>query len=376
MARLTVALVAGATVLLVAAPTGTAFQMQHNPNANLDGKIVLSPAAERITTTEPEGSQPIGPGIKVIRYILLQNRSKAVLEFDLEVSEVVGSNAEDIVEVRHGSHSGAAAWVQIERQQLKLKPGATATVQLTIAIPRAVKPGSKSFAVTATQRSAPVASKGAGVTPVFRQVAIFIVDLPGPAPIKGRITQAAMTSSSDTLRSAGTRRERKRKFFLGKHRLTFTMAYENKGERLLVPEGSIEVRDMFNRVIKRYPVKRFTVYPAGEAAATIDMRQMPSFGAFRARLTLNSDAGKQERKLGWVILVPKWLLFALGAVAGYGLYLLVRLINERRRYGKWEDYVGDGGEGGGDEDDDDDDDPDDSALLDELDPDDSFSTRA
>lgn len=335
------ALIAATTsilVMLTAASPAHAFQIKPNPNTNLDGKIVLSPAAERITTDDPEGGKPIGPGMTVTRYVLLQNRAKKRTKFTLDISQVVGSNADDIVEVRHGIRESAAGWVLLERNAVELNPGDMATIKLTIAIPKGVKPGSKAFAISATQASAPVETEGAGVTPIFRQVAIFIVDLPGTAPIEGEFTRLYMRSSTDTLRSvAGKKAKVNRHLYVGKHELTLVMEYTNGGERLLTPQGEVEVRDLFDRVVARYPVPRFTVYPEGAAAQQIELRKLPKVGIFRVQVVLSSDAGQQKRKLPRFLLIPSWLLWGTIALVVLIVARVAWGVWQRRRYGEWLD---------------------------------------
>lgn len=319
-----------ATVTGVAATSAAGFSIQKNPGSNLDGKIVLSPAAERVSTVSTDGGGAIAPGMRVTRQVLVQNRSTQTTQFDLDISQVVGSNAEVVVEIRHGVRQGAAAWAQLERRYIELAPGEVATVNVTIDIPKAVKPGSKPFAVTATQRAATTQTTGAGVTPIFRQVAIFIVELPGDAPTGGKITRAEVVAASDTLRRARGADGRLIPFYPGKQAMRAVVEFENTGERLLTPEGRIEVRNVFGKVVHRYPVKRFTVYPEGEAGIQMDLRKLPSFGMFRASLELESEAGKQTRKLGSFVLAPWWVMGLLAAAVIYAGYQAVRWWLDRR----------------------------------------------
>lgn len=330
-----------AALSLVIPSTPFAFSIKPNKSTNLDGKVLVSPAAERITTMQADGGDPIAPGKQVIRPLLVQNRSEKTADFDLDVAQVVGSNAEDIVEVRHGVRQGSAAWVTLERQTLTLKPGDTATVLVTIAIPKLVKPGSKAFAVTVTQRGAQVQTKGAGVTPIFRQIAIYIVDLPGDAPIKGKIVSARVTSDEDTLRAVRGEKPRTKGFFLGEQHLSFSLTYKNSGDRLLTPEGSVQVKDLIGREVARYNIKRFTVYPEGENAIQFEMKKLPMFGILRAHVVLESDAGKQSHTLGWIIVAPKWALYVLAALLLVIAFKTVRWFMHRRKVAKWADGLDD-----------------------------------
>ncbi len=319
--------IAAAVTLAQQPPQASGYSVKMNKNTKLDGKTVMSPAAERITTVKPDGGKTIGPGIKVDRNILIQNRAKSKTDFTLDIAQVVGSNAENIVEVRNGVRQGAAAWVELEKTTITLKPGETATIGLKIDIPTTVKPGSKAFAVTATQAPSAEPQSGAGVTPIFRQVAIFILELPGDAPIKGNIKRAEITDAKETVKT-GQRSSAGPLFsdIDGKPRLTLTVEYKNDGERLLTPQGKVEVKDLFGRVVGKYEIRRFTVYPEGEAGIQLDMRKIPFIGIFSTKLTLESDAGVQSRQLGRFIMLPWWSMLIITLL---WLYFTIRIARWR-----------------------------------------------
>ena len=346
-------------LLTVFAAPAAAIRVEDRGTAGLDGKVVMSPAAERVETVEADGGEQIGPGSVVQRWIILHNRTKEKVDFDLEVSQVVGSTAELVVEVRHGVREGAAAWVTLEDTSFSLKPGQQGTIGVTIRIPKSVKPGSKPFAVTATQRSPQVQTEGAGIAPQFKQVAIFIMELPGDAPVKGEFTKATITSAqqSEAAGRDGKEAPVNSRFYVGPkffkfgktHDLRLSTEYENSGERLLKPKGQVVVRDIIGRVAQRYDVKEFTVYPDGENAGQVQLKGLPSLGVFQVKVELTSEAGgKQSTTLPRFVIVPKWFLAVAGAFLLYILYRLVGWQLRRRR--EWRRYMA---EEGGDDDGDD-----------------------
>ena len=340
----TLGIAALASMALLAAPAG-AFQVEDRGTAGLDGKVVMSPAAERIETVDAEGGEQVGPGSVIQRPVIIHNRTEAPVTFDFDVAQVVGSSAELVVEVRHGVREGAAAWVTLERTSFTLKPGQQGTMLVTIRVPKDVTPGSKPFAVTATQRTAQVQTEGAGIAPQFKQVGIFIVELPGDAPVKGTLTEANITSAQKGIDAARDGKEAPKNARLyvgpgltGSHRLTLSAAYENAGERLIRPTGRVVVRDIFGRVAGRYDLKDFTVYPEGEAAQTVELKGLPSLGLFTAKVELESEpTGKQTTTLPRFVMVPKWFLLAAGAFLLYWIYRLVRWQLARRR--EWQAYL-------------------------------------
>lgn len=346
-------------VPLLLVPSGApAFQVKDQGTAGLDGKVVMSPAAERIETIAPDSGEQVAPGSVVKRSVIIHNRTKDTVEFDMDVAQVVGSDAELIVEVRHGVREGAAAWVELEKTSFSLKPGQQGTMIVTIRIPESVKPGSKPFAVTATQRTQQAQTQGAGIAPQFKQVAIFIVELPGDAPVKGSLTDASITSAQKGIAAAqkGERSPKNARLYIspkltGSHRLTLSAEYENKGERLLKPTGRVIIKDIFGRTAGSYVIREFTVYPDGEAAQTVELKGLPSLGVFTATVELQSEpTGKQKTTLPRFVMIPKWFLAAGGALLVYLLFKLARWRLARRR--EWQAYLdseGDGAAGSPDE---------------------------
>jgi hypothetical protein len=342
-----VGLAAWAMLTVLAAPAA-AIKVEDRGTGGLDGNVVMSPAAERVETVLPDGGDRIGPGSVVHRDVIIHNRTKAPVTFDLDVSEVVGSTAELIVEIKHGSHGGAAAWVTLSDTTFTLKPGQQGTVGVTIKIPANVKPGSKPFAVTATQRAAQVQSSGAGIAPQFKQSGIFIMELPGDAPVKGSFTKATITSAQKSIAAAkdGGRAPVNARWYVSPHwadthDLTLSTEYKNTGERLLTPSGKITVKDIFGRVAGRYDIDQFTVYPGGSAAKATELKGLPSLGIFTASVKVQSEAGgTQSTTLPRFVVVPKWFLLALAAFVLFGLFRLVRWQLRRRR--EWRRFLAEG----------------------------------
>jgi hypothetical protein len=338
----------------VAGPSGAgAFSITPAPEGggNLDGKVVMSPAAERIETTTAKDGERIAPGDTVIRQIVLHNRTEAPIDFDLGIKQVVGSDAELIVELLD-TREGAAAWVQLERPTIRLKPGEQGAVNVTVRIPKKVTPGSKPFAITATQRAGTVEVEGIGVAPQFEQAAIFIVELPGDAPVKGGLTEATITSAQKNLAAAtdGTPPPKNSRLYVSPgfsdaHRLSLATQYENKGERILQPSGKVVVKDLFGRVVGQYQVPQFSVYPGGEAAGSVEMKGLPSLGLFTVSVELTSEAaGAQSTTLPRFFMVPKWLL---ALIAGGALWLLWKVARwQLRRRREWKQYLADEAAGG------------------------------
>ncbi|MCW2955154.1 MAG: hypothetical protein JWO69_23 [Thermoleophilia bacterium] len=311
----------------------------------------MSPANERIITVDPAGGGlAIGPGSTVRRAVSIQNRSTHAKEFVLEVAQVVPGGAGVVAETRRGIREGAAAWVTLDRSRFVLQPDQRGTAMATVRIPRLIKPGSKPFAVVATQHdvtgpASPQETSPTGVTPTFAQTAIFVLEIPGDAPVRGSIERADVTSAQKRLAAAGDQdgaTPKNSRVYVGPgltgtHRLTATIAYRNDGERLITARGKVVVRDLFGRTVGRYPISEFRSYPGGSASAIVELRGLPSLGWFRTSVELDTDAGNISRRLSGFALLPKWFP---AAVTGLVLVAVGRLVRRRRReaaatYAEW-----------------------------------------
>ena len=327
--------VLSATAVALVCAWGTAAEaVKITPNASIkaDGSVSVSPAAQRITTATPDGTTLIQPGMTISRTLIILNRTAGQLTTQLATADVVGSNARDVVEIRDGVHLDASGWARLEQPRVTLESGDTAEIKVTIRIPKLVKPGTHAFAVTVTQLPGQAGTTGrAGISATFRQAAIFIIDLPGTAPVSGKITQAHISSASDILRSVAGQRARRSWLYLGEHDLSFALVYRNTGRRLLRTEGKLDVRDVFGRDVARYEVPSLTVYPDGENQTALSLTKLPAFGMVKAQLTLRSEAGVEHRDLGWIVLIPYWLLAVLGALL---VVVVIQIIRSRRA---WDD---------------------------------------
>ena len=278
--------------------------IQEAPGTPLDGRIVISPGAEVV---------PGQPGKRVVRKVLLQNRQKAEVTFDLVTAEVVGSSSEQIVDIRYERpRGGAAGWTKLAVAEVTVPPGATATIDVTIAVPKSAPPGSKALAVAATQRTTfDATGGGAGVTPVFRAVAIFIVDLPGDAAIDEDIATVDLRPKArfdGRLRTEGKPP-------------TVAVAYRNEGARLLKPAGVVRVKNLFGGAVKEYAVGDVTVYPEGENRIEVELGKLPRIGLFSVDMQLTSEGRTRTYDLGRFLRAPAWLLVATIALLLAGIAL-------------------------------------------------------
>lgn len=345
--RLVVAAIACGLIALALLPDRAQSFSITKTNVALDNKFVMSPAAERIVTVEPESGELIGPGMTVKRAVIITNRTKNTTTFTLSLAQVVGSRDGSIAEVRHGVIEGAAAWASLERPSFTLKSGEQAQDIVTIKIPAKVTPGSKSFAVVATLSGGTTEVQGAGVATQFEQDAIYTVELPGDAPVKGELTKAEIRSAQKGLEAGQEGKEPpvNSRFYVGpkiagKHRLTLSTEYVNEGERLLRPSGRVIVKDIFGRTAGTYTLQPFTVYPDGSNEQQVELKGLPSLGLFTATVEVKTDVSTQKTQLKRFVLVPKWFLAVVLAALVYLVALLVvRFLRRRdeRLYGTDDD---------------------------------------
>ena len=124
----------------------------------------------------------------------------------------------------------------------------------------------------------------------------------------------------------------------------------------------LELKDMFGRVVGHYAVDHLTVYPNGDNGVQFELKKLPWFGIIHGKVTLDSDAGHQTRDIGWFVVAPTWLVWALAIV----LVLIVGMVGlwlwRRWRWRRWAALLED-------EDEDDEDGEFEDEDLDDADPD-------
>lgn len=280
------------------------------------GEVLVQPSAELVPAT---------PGVTIVRRVVITNRTARAVRFTLGIAQVVGSHdPREVVEVRRGSRDGAAGWASLEAGTILVRAHRQVRVPVTVDVPDHAAAGSSSFAVL-VERS-PTDATG-GRTAVFSQVAIFVVDVPGPAVERDGVARAVVHEAAPE--SAEVRSPRT--FYVGHVRLVLDLVYRDDGARAINPAGYVAMDAPFGIEQSRTPIRPFSAYPRGAAAETIELRRVPSIGLLRPRVVLTTTSGRHVRTLPYIVIVPVWAL-VIGAVLVAALLALTgRMVWNRTR---------------------------------------------
>lgn len=309
---------AACAVLLTAAVGTPAPAPAAAPVASATAELVVAPSAERVSTTRAGERDPVVPGSTVQRAVRVTNRGVAPAVVDVGVASAAAARDGSLVELSSRSTAGAAAWVTLDRRSVTIPSGATRQVAVRVQVPRTAPAGSHPFAVTVTRTS----SSGTA----FRQVAIFVLELPGAARPHVRITGASLRERRDG------RDEPARSWHVilapgGRPHLRAEWTLENSGARLVDVRGELRVRSALGRT-RRTPVERVSLLPGGAAPGHQDLHHVGGLGVYHVDLVALDPVGARTlHSYGRVIVVPVWALFVVLLV----VVLMSRAVRRLRR---------------------------------------------
>jgi hypothetical protein len=281
------AVLLGTAAFTASAPAVTIEHEDVEPN----GQVVMSPAAERIETTEADGGPAIAPGDTVHRSIILRNQTTDTTTSTLSVAGVTGSsNPALVVDIDHETPTGAANWATVEVPRIVLRPGDVGTVDVEIKIPKDAAPGSHPFGIAAQHdlKSAEV----------YRQVAIFIVEVPGDVKRAVRFGDLRTTAYEDDDHQP-TSHPAPVVVVDHSDQLKLELEVQNEGGRLEKLQGALELRRLFGGDVERASDTTFSAYPGGSALLSFDQAIDLEPGTYVLRATVEGADGVKTRS--WLV---------------------------------------------------------------------------
>lgn len=301
-----------------------AFTISRSKPARLDGRVFVDPSAVRIQTNTPTSKRSIGPG-STFRYPLtVANRTRSTVSFDLELRRVVGSS--NVADVRE-DRGGAAGWASVDQPYFSLRSGETAHVLVTGQVPTNAPPGSHSFAVAVTQRPTGTPAGASGVTPIVRQLAVYIVEVPGDAIVSGELVRARIVSGSERPPADQFSHDL---LFLGQRALDVEVGYRNTGQRLLVVSGRLTLRSLLGNQAGSFPIDSFVTYPDGSGYSSARLSGLPKLALLHGTITVTSEAGRKQHATGWFLVGPRLLPLMIIQAVLLLLVVVLALVRFRR----------------------------------------------
>ena len=95
----------------------------------------------------------------------------------------------------------------------------------------------------------------------------------------------------------------------------FEIAFKNTGNVHLVPYGTIEIKNMFGKVVSTLPVDAYFALPNSTRYRDVEWTSGFSLGLYTASLSLNKGYGNQYDNVNLSFWVLPWKILLIGFVS-------------------------------------------------------------
>jgi hypothetical protein len=226
------------------------------------------------------------PGRRIARTLRVVNSGTAPGTVRLyAVDATTSATSGAVYRSERDARTGVGAWTKISRSRLRLPAGGSATIRVTVDVPRGVRPGQHLGAVVAENaglRRGRSVKRGKGSLRVdvkLLTIDAVQVNLPGR-----RFSHLSLTAA----RPGGSR-----------GRQSVLVGIRNDGTEMVKPHGSLELRDDSGRLLMRSSLGLDTLVPdtAISYPVRVTGRALPA-GSYRASVALRYPGGVARRTLG------------------------------------------------------------------------------
>ena len=274
-------------------------------DGELAGNLITSPATD---------SAEVEPG-DVARFTMrIINLTDRAFVAQITASDVVRTDSlEEAFETRFGVREDAAGWVVLPTQtRISIKPGTQAVVPITAIVPEKVKPGTRGFAISATQvPGSPGAVDG---VPLARLTSVYLLEIRGDAQTGGTLKS---TSKGD-------------RFGFGATTLQIEQTFRNTGDRVLRPKGQVQSNLLIGSPRKLASIPQRSVWPRSTRRLdSVDARLATSLLPRRLTAVVDTKAGTHRDAIGWT-----WRFSWIHLLIWIGLisFIVVAVVRLARRW--------------------------------------------
>lgn len=283
------------------------------------GQSTTPTEAYTITTTAipPRLEISAKPGATVQKTIKVQNTSADMQGYTTEVEDfVVGSDGKTPLPLTQkvDNRYSLASWVTLSPTKFTLKSNESQVMDVLVQIPADALPGGH-YAMVLHQPSTPNKNN---------DEALFAQGSSGIAPRVG--TLVYLTVEGDVHEEAFIRNFKSPRFLeFGPVRFTYSL--ENRSDIHIQPQSSIEVKDVFGRVMDTIKVEERNVFPMTTRDFEARYERYWGFGPYRATLVVpygSKGAVTQSLISFWIIPVRLILGILLLIAAASSIIILIR----------------------------------------------------
>lgn len=281
------------------------FSIEKEPDIEVRGDFQVGPA---------EFTDALNPGEQHTEQIQLTNRQGSQATYTITMEDFApGDDKNPIILYNKevGPYS-ARSWLAPAARRLQLEHGERAFMPVRISVPANASAGDHYVAVVISRDVPPSQQKSSGFVAVSRVAALFLIT------VKGDIVRDGQLDYFRSLYPA-----------YWSLPIQFEMKYTNTGTVHVIPQGTIEIRNIFGVAVDEIPMKDWVILRGSSRLRQAEWNPTFALGYYRAVTHFQADTKTPIRELStgfWVVPVFPLLivLFVIFLVS-----LLVQLFMNR-----------------------------------------------
>lgn len=295
-----------ATVVLAATGTAGALTIESHPNDDVTHGISGSP---------PRLELNVDPGEVRVEKLIFRNLTGAPDVIEIETDDITSTDRE-FLKIAEQAKYGASTWITPEVNSVSSKHGDTIIMSITIRVPKDAEPGSHYAVVSGRIGPDGTEVKGASTAAFKASVALQVfLTVAGEQVVGGKIVRA----------EAPRLLQRKQGSYV-----TYRVRYRNTGNVTDEVGGSVRVRSVLGRTVKRLPLKQGIVLRGSEREYRAIWTDPPWIGRFSPKVTMVGKNGrKQTMELPAVWVIPPWY-YLVGLLVALVVPLVAWWVRRRR----------------------------------------------
>ncbi len=251
------------------------------------------------------------PGEEQTVQISLLSRSDDEYTYSI-TAEDFGADEEEDIRLFGGQDGpfSARRWAKTPITSLKLSHGEHATIPVTVTVPANAAAGDHYVAVL-FQRD-PKEGPQAGFNIIARVGVLFLITVKGPAVKKGHLeTFKSLLPVYWWLPAE------------------FSLQYRNEGTVHLVPQGSVQIKNIFGITVDDIPVRDWYVLRASARNRLITWKPHFALGYYKATVKVKTEANPESEEISVAFWVVPVIPVSIGLIAIFLVSFIVQMFFSR-----------------------------------------------
>jgi len=248
------------------------------------------------------------PGEYQTRFVTVRNLSSDILSLNLALDSF-SLDEETDTDLVFGSDRNSlfdlSPYLKLNRSEIDLLPQTETQIQINVSVPDDLNPGSRQAVLFISTKNKNQISTGANIS--SRLGVLIFAKIEGDFVEEGYLDQVKFLNGP---------------FFINRVPRAILLSYINQGNTYLNPYGYFEIKNLFTRQTKVYPINPWFVLPDASRIREISLNQNLNFGLYK--LTIWQNRGYDnviDTKSAWamVITTSQIVIGFLGSLIILGL---------------------------------------------------------